>query len=61
VVVQNYHGFTRVFWGPLPTSGTATNYWDLNQVFGFRGLSLSDLNSDGRVDLLIRPARCRHF
>jgi len=52
VVVQNYDGFTRVFWGLLPTGGTATNYWDLSQVFGFRGLSLSDLNSDGRTDLL---------
>jgi hypothetical protein len=54
VVVQNYHGgFTRVFWGPLPVSGTATSYWDRNNAFGFRGLSLSDLNGDGRVDLLI--------
>jgi hypothetical protein len=53
IVVQNYDGgFTRVFWGPLPISGTATNYWTVNQVFGFRGLSLSDLNQDGRVDLL---------
>jgi len=53
VVVQNYDGgFTRVFWGPLPDGGTATNYWTVNQAFGFRGLSLSDLNRDGRVDLL---------
>jgi uncharacterized repeat protein (TIGR01451 family) len=53
VVIQNYNGgFTRVFWGPLPGSGTATSYWDRSQAFGFRGLSLSDLNGDGRVDLL---------
>jgi uncharacterized repeat protein (TIGR01451 family) len=53
VVIQNYHGgFTRIFWGPLPTSGTATSYWDRSQAFGFRGLSLSDLNGDGRLDLL---------
>jgi uncharacterized repeat protein (TIGR01451 family) len=53
VVIQNYHGgFTRVFWGPLPGSGTATSYWDRSQAFGFRGLSLSDLNGDGRIDLL---------
>ncbi|GIV83252.1 MAG: hypothetical protein KatS3mg052_0259 [Candidatus Roseilinea sp.] len=54
VALLNYHGgFTRVFWGPLPTSGTATSYWDHNHGFGFRGLSLSDLNADNRVDLLI--------
>jgi hypothetical protein len=53
VVLQNYHGgFTRVFWGPLPGSGTATISWTLPITFGFRGLSLSDLNADGQVDLL---------
>ena len=54
VVVQNYHGgFTRVFWGPLPGSGTATISWTLPINFGFRGLNLSDLNADGRIDLVI--------
>jgi len=54
VVIQNLQGgLLRVFWGPLPTSGTATNYWDRSHPLGFRGLSLSDLNSDGWVDLVI--------
>jgi hypothetical protein len=53
VALQNYHGgFTRVFWGPLPNGGTASNYWERCRTFGFRGLSLSDLNADGRLDLL---------
>ncbi|MCS6774011.1 MAG: VCBS repeat-containing protein, partial [Thermoflexales bacterium] len=53
VVLQNYDGgFVRVFWGPLPKSGVATNFWTLPQAFGFRGLSLSDLNGDGFIDLL---------
>ncbi|MCS7060135.1 MAG: VCBS repeat-containing protein, partial [Anaerolineae bacterium] len=53
VVVQNYHGgFSRIFWGPHPTTGTASISWTLPITFGFRGLSLSDLNSDGRLDLL---------
>jgi len=53
VVIQNHEGgFTRVFTGPLPLSGTATISWTLPITFGFRSLSLSDLNGDGRVDLL---------
>jgi len=54
-VVLFISNYVRIFWGPLPTSGTATNYWQisLNNVSYGRGLSLSDLNNDGRVDLLI--------
>lgn len=54
VALQNYDGgFVRIFWGPLPAAGWATNHWTLPQTFGFRGLSLSDLNADGFLDLLV--------
>jgi uncharacterized repeat protein (TIGR01451 family) len=58
VVVQNCCAspqFVRVFWGPFPASGTATNSWTFSHGYpgNFYGMSLSDLNSDGRVDLLI--------
>ncbi|MDW8352692.1 MAG: VCBS repeat-containing protein, partial [Anaerolineae bacterium] len=54
IVLQNYDGgFARVFWGPLPIGGLATSFWTLPEAFGFRGLSLSDLNADGYVDLLV--------
>jgi uncharacterized repeat protein (TIGR01451 family) len=58
VVVQNCCAspqFVRVFWGPFPASGTATNSWTFSHGYPgiFYGMSLSDLNSDGRVDLLI--------
>ncbi|MCS7054931.1 MAG: FG-GAP-like repeat-containing protein, partial [Thermoflexales bacterium] len=53
IAAQDYDGgSTRFFLGPLPISGSATLSWTLPITFGFRGLSLSDLNSDGRVDLL---------
>lgn len=53
VALQNYDGgFVRVFWGPLPASGVATNFWTLLETFGFRGLSVSDVNGDGFVDLM---------
>ncbi|MCS7056844.1 MAG: VCBS repeat-containing protein, partial [Thermoflexales bacterium] len=52
VIVNYYGGFARIFWGPLPPNGSATNFQTLNLAFGFRGLSLSDLNGDGQVDLL---------
>lgn len=53
VALQNYDGgFVRIFWGPLPATGSATNFWTLSEAFGFRGLSVSDLNGDGYVDLM---------
>jgi uncharacterized repeat protein (TIGR01451 family) len=52
VVLRGYYnGFTRVFWGPLPLSGTASISWTLPISSGGRGLSLSDLNGDGQIDL----------
>ena len=58
VVIQNYDGgYTRIYWGPLPINGTATVSWTLPVSFGFRGLSLTDLNNDNRIDLVLSQQR----
>ena len=55
IVMQNFETpSTRIFWGPIPTSGTATNHLTLSgSGTRYRHLSLSYLNADAWPDIAI--------
>jgi uncharacterized repeat protein (TIGR01451 family) len=55
IVMQNFETpSTRIFWGPIPTSGTATNHLTLSGSGArYRHLSLSYLNADAWPDIVI--------
>jgi uncharacterized repeat protein (TIGR01451 family) len=55
IVMQNFETpSTRIFWGPIPTSGTATNYLTLSGSGPkYRHISISLLNFDAWPDKVI--------